>query len=126
VTPKFTYVGIRVKDMGESIAFYTELFGMKLQGRSRIEATGGEVATLTSEDGGFPLELNYYPKGSRFDQEYHVGEGLDHLSFQVEDLEAFLKKSKERGHKVPEDIRAKTSRWAYVEDPNGIWVEVFQ
>jgi lactoylglutathione lyase len=126
VKPKFTYVGIRVKDLDESIAFYTKMFGMKLQGRSKIEATRGEVATLTGGKDGFPLELNYYEKGSPYFKRYTVGEGLDHLSFQVEDLDKTLKKARSEGHRVPKEMRTKTARWAYVEDPNGIWIEVFQ
>ncbi len=72
--PKFTYTGIRVKDLDESIAFYSGMFGMKLQGRDKIAATKGEAASLTSEEGGFP-ELNYYAKGSPFAKRYVVGEG---------------------------------------------------
>jgi lactoylglutathione lyase len=126
VKPKFTYVGIRVKDLDESISFYTKLFGMKLSGRSKIDVTHGEVASLVSEEGGFPLELNYYEKKSLYDKRYTVGEGLDHLCFQVESLDETLGKAKKMGCRVIREIKTKTSRWAYVEDPNGIWVEVFQ
>ena len=126
MNPKFTYVGIRVKDMDESISFYSKLFGMKLAGKSRIDVTHGEVVTLVTEEGGFPLELNYYEKESPYDKRYTVGEGLDHLCFQVDSIDATLTKAREMGYRVPEEIRTMTSRWAYVEDPNGIWVEIFQ
>jgi len=52
----FTYTGIRVKDLEESVRFYTGLLGMKEIGRSKIDTTGGEVATLVSEEGGPQLE----------------------------------------------------------------------
>jgi lactoylglutathione lyase len=126
VNPKFTCIGIRVRDLDESISFYSKLFGMKLIGRSKIDVTHGEVASLVSEEGGFPLELNYYEKKSLYDKRYFVGEGLDHLCFQVESIDRTLAKAKEMGFRVPKEIRTKTSRWAYVEDPNGIWVEIFQ
>jgi lactoylglutathione lyase len=126
VNPKFTYVGIRVKDLDESIDFYTKLFGMKLAGRQKIDVSHGEIANLVSEEGGFPLELNWYEKKSLYDARYTVGEGLDHLCFQVGSIDATIAKAKKMGYRVPEDIKSKTSRWAYVEDPNGIWVEVFQ
>jgi catechol 2,3-dioxygenase-like lactoylglutathione lyase family enzyme len=126
VKPKFTYVGIRVKDMDESIGFYSKLFGMKVAGRSKLEVTHGEVATLVSEKKGFPLELNWYEKKSLYDKRYTVGEGLDHLCFQVESIDETLAKAKKMGFRSPKQIRTKTSRWAYVEDPSGIWVEVFQ
>src|SRR2546426_893350 len=87
---KFTYAGIRVKDLDASVGFYTKVLGMKDLGRSTIDAAKGVAANLASEDDGFVLELNYYEKGSRFATDYVVGEGLDHLAFQVENLDKAL------------------------------------
>jgi catechol 2,3-dioxygenase-like lactoylglutathione lyase family enzyme len=126
VKPKFTYVGIRVKDLDESISFYSKLFGMKLADRSKILATHGETATLVSEEGGFPLELNFYEKKSLYDKRYTVGEGLDHLGFRVESIDGTIAMAKKMGCRLPRDVKTKTSRWAYLEDPNGIWIEIFQ
>ena len=122
---KFRYVGIRVKDLGASIAFYTKVLGMNLRERDKIDATKGEAAFLATEDGGFVLELNYYEKGSRFATAYTAGEGLDHLAFQVEDLDNALAEAKKAGYPVVSSIKTVTSRWAYIEDPNGIWIESF-
>ncbi len=61
---KFTYTGIRVKDLDTSVAFYTKVLGMKDVGRSTVDATKGQTASLASEEGGFVLELNYYEKGA--------------------------------------------------------------
>jgi lactoylglutathione lyase len=122
---KFAYVGIRVKDLEASVAFYTKVLGMKDLGRSEVAGTGGKNANVASEDGGFNLELNFYPKGSRFASEYVVGEGLDHLAFQVEDVDKALAEAKKAGHPVVLDMKTPTSRWAYIADPNGIWIELF-
>ena len=122
---KFRYVGIRVKDLDASIAFYTKVLGMNLRERDKIDATKGEAAFLATEEGGFVLELNYYEKGSRFATAYTAGEGLDHLAFQVEDLDNALAEAKKAGYPVVSSIKTPTSRWAYIEDPNGIWIELF-
>src|SRR5437667_12814226 len=122
---KFTYTGIRVKDLDASVAFYTKVLGMKDLGRSTVDETKGRSASLATEEGGFVLELNYYEKGSRFATDYVVGEELDHLAFQVEDLDKALPEAKRAGHPVVLDMKTATSRWAYVEDPNGIWIELF-
>jgi lactoylglutathione lyase len=121
---KFLYVGIRVKDLDESLGFYTKLLGMKLTGRAKIDVTQGEVASVVSEDGGFALELNYYWEGSPYAAKYEVGEGLDHLCFQVEDFDEFLRLAKEMGYPVVKRIKTDSSSWAYIEDPNGIWLEI--
>ena len=49
---KFTYAGIRVKDLDASVAFYTKVLGMKDLGRSTIDATKGVAANLATEDDG--------------------------------------------------------------------------
>lgn len=125
VKAKFTYVGIRVIDLQQSVDFYTKLLGMKVKGRSKIEQTKGEAVSLESEDGGFSLELNYYEKGSPHYAEYVVGEGLDHLAFNVDDLSRALEEARSLGHQVVLEMKTDGSRWAYIEDPNRIWIELF-
>jgi lactoylglutathione lyase len=122
---KFTYVGIRVRNLEESIAFYTGLLGMKVKGRTEIESTKGEVVSLESGDGAFELELNYYKKDSPYYKEYTAGEALDHLAFGVKDLNAALEEARRSGYRIVSEVKSEQSRWAYVEDPNGIWIELF-
>lgn len=122
---KFEYVGIRVKDLSKSIDFYTRLLEMKVVNRSRIEKTKGEIVNLQSEDGNFLLELNYYDSDSPYNTEYTVGEGLDHLAFKVEDLDKALEEAKRFGHQVIQEVKTEKSRWVYIEDPNGIWIELY-
>jgi len=123
---KFTYVGIRVKNMKKSVEFYTKFLGMKDQGHSRIEVAKGDVAFLQTKDGEVGIELNHYDSDSPFNTKYVVGEGLDHLAFGVKDLDAALKQAKKLGYKFLKEVRTEKSRWAYVQDPNGIWVELFK
>ncbi len=122
---KLTYTGIRVKDMDDSIGFYTKVLGMKLMGRNKIEATNGEVASLLSEEGGPTLDLNHYEKDSKHYSEYTSGEQLDHLAFQVENLEEALEEAKIAGYPTVLDMKSETSRWAYIQDPNGVYIELF-
>lgn len=122
---KFTYVGIRVDDLQKSVDFYTKLLGMKVKGRGKLEQTKGETVGLESEEGGFVLELNYYERDSPYYAEYVVGEGLDHLAFKVDDLDKALEEARSSGYRTVLQMKADGGRWAYIEDPNGIWIELF-
>ena len=122
---KFTYVGIRVTNLQKSIDFYTKLLGMKVVGRGKNEQTRGEYVAMQSEKGGFILELNYYEKDSPFSTEYTAGEGLDHLAFKVDNLDKALEETRKAGYRVILEMKANESRWAFIEDPDGIWIEFF-
>jgi len=121
----FTYTGIRVKDMDESIAFYTRVLGMRLQFRMKLKKTDGEFALLRSPRGRQRLELNWYKPGTRFAKPYAAGEGLDHLAFRTPHLgEAIRELRKQEIPIVEGPIGDPGGAWAYVEDPNGIWIEL--
>jgi len=122
---KLMYVGIRVTDLERSIDFYTNILGMKVSGRSKIEQTKGETVGLQTEKDGFTLELNYYEKDSPYNTKYVVGEGLDHLAFKVDDLDKALEEAKKAGHRTILQMKADGGRWAYIEDPDGNWIELF-
>ncbi len=121
---KLRYVGIRVKELQKSIDFYTELLDMKIKSRTRVEQSKGETVNLATEDGGFILELNYYEKDSPY-AEYSVGEGLDHLAFKVDNLDEALEEARSSGYQMILEMNVKDGRWAYIQDPNGIWIELF-
>jgi lactoylglutathione lyase len=123
---KFTYVGIRVTNLEKSIDFYTKILGMKVLGRGKLEQTKGETVGLASEEGGFILELNYYEKSSPFNVKYLTGEALDHLAFKVDNLDKALEEAKSAGYRTILEMKTDGGRWAYIEDPDGIWIELFQ
>ena len=122
---RFMYVGIRVTNLQISIDFYTKLLGMKITGRGKIEQTKGETVGLESEKGGFNLELNYYEKDSQYNTKYIVGDGLDHLAFKVDNLDDALKEAEKAGYQTVLEMKSDGSRWVYIEDPDGIWIELF-
>jgi len=128
---RMTYTGIRVKDMEDSLRFYTEILGMQMvEALQSTPPTKGRVVTLQSPDSSQVLELNWYEAGSRFGPIYSNGEELDHLAFECEDLSDAVPELERRGVEVvvrPREIGAAIG-WneASVKDPNGIWIELLQ
>jgi len=118
---KFAYTGIAVKDMDQSIKFYTEALDMQLLDRHPIEETRGEVAALKSKDSPQLLELNWYP-----DSQYREGNELDHLAFEVDDVKTQIDRLTKMGTQVarPTEVRSKYVV-GFVKDPNGVWLELF-
>lgn len=71
------------------------------------------------------LELNWYPKGSRYATPFVPGEGLDHLGFRVSNLSAAARRLKAAGARPLDQIRWKGKVvLAYFEGPDGLWVEL--
>lgn len=120
------YTGIRVQDLDRALEFYTDVLGLKLLGRSKIPRTNGEVASVANEEGGHVIELNWYGAESDVADPYRSGEELDHLAFGVEDLEEALAYLAERGHPEVLRMQGEHSVWAYVRDPDGIFIELYE
>jgi len=126
---RFGYTGIRVRDLDESIRFYTEDLGMEIvEPEQPTPPTQGKVATLRSPGSSQLLELNWYAPGSRFGAPYVTGQELDHLAFECDDVDRVVRNLESKGVKVqvrPREI-GESLGWneAFVEDPNGIWIEL--
>ncbi len=125
---RFIYTGIRVRNMKESISFYTNVFQMEIADKlERTEPTKGLVVTLKSKDSQQLLELNYYEENSPFGGKYMNGEELDHLAFDVEDLLGAVEEFRRKGLEIVVEPYS-IGEWseAFVKDPNGIWIELLQ
>jgi catechol 2,3-dioxygenase-like lactoylglutathione lyase family enzyme len=117
--------------MEESLRFYTKVLGMIItEPLQKTPPTKGSVVTLRSQNSDQLLELNHYEEDSPFNSSYVNGEDLDHLAFEVQDLEATVRELKRQGVEVVVEPYAIGSEigWkeAYVKDPNGIWIEFLQ
>jgi catechol 2,3-dioxygenase-like lactoylglutathione lyase family enzyme len=115
--------------MDESLRFYTQWLGMEIVERRQVtEPTSGEVAGLRSPGSAQYLELNWYREGTRFGSPYTSGDELDHLAFEVDDVDAAVHELETRGVDVL--VRSREIgdsvgwREAFVRDPNGIWIEL--
>ena len=122
---RFLHTSITVKDLDESLKFYTEVLGLQFERRRPIPENKAEIAFVLDPESGARVELTYWEGKTTFDP----GEQLDHLAFEVKDLDGFLARARARGVKVakePYRLSGGTSRLAFVLDPNDVWIELIE
>lgn len=117
------YSGIQVRDLNRSLRFYRSL-GVKVRRRGTMPH-GGKWIQLIDRSSRQMLELNWYPKGSRFYETYKNGSELDHIGFIVDDAVKWFNLMVKRGAKpAAEPFGDESETLAYVKDPDGIWIEL--
>jgi catechol 2,3-dioxygenase-like lactoylglutathione lyase family enzyme len=117
------YSGIQVRDLRRSMKFYGFL-GLKMSHRGTMEH-GGKWVHLMDTSTKQRLELNWYPKGSKFYEKYRNGSELDHIGFKVDDAVKWFDLLVKRGAKpAAKPFGDELETLAYVEDPDGIWIEL--
>jgi lactoylglutathione lyase len=118
---------IRVGDLDKSIAFYTDVLGMKLlrrkdypDGRFTLAFVGyGDEVDHTVVE----LTHNWDTKS------YDIGSGFGHLAIAVPDAYKACDDVKKRGGKVTREagpMKHGTTVIAFVEDPDGYKIELVQ
>jgi hypothetical protein len=76
------------------------------------------------------IELNWYPRGSRFGGRYTAGDGIDHLDFTLgvasrASLERAYRSLLRAGGRPTGYEPSTTAGWmASVQDPDGIWITI--
>jgi catechol 2,3-dioxygenase-like lactoylglutathione lyase family enzyme len=117
------YSGIQVRDLRRSLKFYGFL-GLKMSHRGTMKH-GGKWVHLVDTSTKQRLELNWYPKGSKFYEKYRNGSELDHIGFKVDDAVKWFDLLVKRGAKpAAKPFGDELETLAYVEDPDGIWIEL--
>ena len=118
---------LRVGDLDRSIAFYTNLLGMKVLRRQEYPEGRFTLAFVgyTDEREGTVIELTH-----NWDtKSYDLGTGFGHLAIEVADAYAACEKIKAQGGKVTREagpMKHGTTVIAFVEDPDGYKIEFIQ
>jgi lactoylglutathione lyase len=120
------HTSIFVNDMAESIEFYTKKLGLTLLGGPNHYPGNADMA-FVGKDWNAYIELV-------FDLEehapYQLGNRVEHLAMDIDgDMHAFVEKLRADGVKIVSGPKKPPSgtRWiAFVEDPNGIPIELLE
>jgi lactoylglutathione lyase len=117
------HTSITVKNMDESIAFYSDVLGMTLASRREIKQNNAEIAFLETKGTNHRIELTWW----KDKKDYAEGDQLDHMAFGVNNLESTVESMRARGVEIAkEPYSLGSSRIAFIKDPNGIWLELIE
>ncbi len=124
--PRYLHTSIFVNDMDESIDFYTKKLGLRLLDGPHHYPGNADMA-FVGKDWSAYIELVYdleeHPP-------YQLGNRYEHLAIEVDDdLEAYVEGLKSKGVRVLKDpykSPSGTRAIAFIEDPNGIPVELLE
>lgn len=116
---------IRVSDLEKSLAFYTDVLGMKLLRQQDYPAGEFTLAFVGygEESDTAVLELTY----NWGDHQYDLGDGYGHIAIEVDDVYAAAEKIAEKGGKIlrePGPMNAGSTVIAFVADPDGYAIEL--
>ena len=98
---------------------------MKEVGRSTIQSADGTVVNLESEPGGHSIELNYYSPQSKFNTSTFLAKVWTTSRFRWMIWTKLWKKLQKAGYLPVLEMKGTTSRWVYIQDPNGMYIELF-
>jgi lactoylglutathione lyase len=116
---------LRVGDLERSLAFYTDVLGMRLLRRK--DYPGGRF-TLAFVGYGDERDHTVLELTHNWDtSSYEIGTGYGHIALGVDDIQAVCEGNRAKGGKVvrePGPMKNGTTVIAFVEDPDGYKVEL--
>jgi lactoylglutathione lyase len=118
---------IRVTDLERSVAFYTEVLGMRLLRRQEYPDGRFTLAFVGYQDqaSGALLELTY-----NWDiQKYTLGDAYGHIAIEVDDAYHACAEILRQGGNVVRSagpMKQGTTVIAFIEDPDGYKIELIQ
>ncbi len=118
---------LRVGNLDKSIAFYTDVLGMKLLRRNDYPGGKFTLAFVGYQDeaDGAVLELTY----NWGVESYDLGNAYGHIALEVEDAYKACELVRERGGKIISEagpMKHGTTVLAFIEDPDGYKIEFIQ
>ena len=94
---KVDHIGIAVKSLEEALKFYENVLGLKAAGTEVVEEQKVRVAFLPTGDSEIEL-LEATTEDSPIAKFIEKkGEGIQHIAYRVEDVEAAIAEMKEKG-----------------------------
>ncbi|MFH0725954.1 MAG: methylmalonyl-CoA epimerase [Pseudomonadota bacterium] len=126
---KIDHLGIAVKSIDQSRNFWTDILGLSLEGTETVEEQKVTTAFLPVGESEVELLESTSPDGPIARHLDKKGEGIQHVAFRVENIEAALAELKEKGVRLIDETPRKGAGGAKIaflhpKATNGILVEL--
>ncbi|MDO8691982.1 MAG: methylmalonyl-CoA epimerase [Dehalococcoidia bacterium] len=125
---KIDHVGMAVKNLDATLAFYRDVLGIEAQSVEDYAPDSIRTAFLKVGDAAFEIMEPTSPESPVAKFLEKRGEGMHHLSLEVDDLRAELKKLEAKGvaliDKVPRQGAHDTVAFVHPKSTGGILVEL--
>ena len=126
---RLDHIGIAVNDLEDSVKFYEEILGLKLQGIETVEEQKVKVAFLPLGDTEIELLEATSPDSPIAKFIDSKGQGVQHLAFRVDNIEKALEEMKQKGIRLIDEkprYGAGGARIAFLhpKSTNGVLVEL--
>ena len=120
---KLLHTRMRVSDMDQTIAFYTDVLGLEVLER-KTSPRGSHLAFLRVPNSDELIELCSFPPSGPV----RVQEDLVHLAFQVESLDDTIASLNKKGVRVTDGPTntSSGSRFIFIDAPDGYEVELIE
>jgi len=129
VVKKVDHIGIAVSNLEESIKFYQDILGLELHGTEVVEEQKVKVAFLPLGDTEVELLESTAPDGPIAKFIEAKGQGIQHIAYRVDDIEAALEEMKAKGVRLIDEkprYGAGGARIAFLhpKSTNGVLIEL--
>ena len=94
---KFNHVGIAVRNLDTAVEFFQEIYGAKLVWRKKFNEQKTESALISIGEAQLELSAGLEPKSVIDKFIDSRGEGIHHVGFQIEDMDAAVAEFARRG-----------------------------
>ena len=126
---KVDHIGIAVSNLEESVKFYEDVLGLKLHGTEVVEEQKVKVAFLPIGDTEVELLEATSPDSPIAKFIETKGQGVQHIAYRVDDIEAALEEMKAKGIRLIDEkprYGAGGARIAFLhpKSTNGVLIEL--
>ena len=94
---KIDHIGVAVKNIKESLHIFKDILGMEFSGEEVVQEQDVKVAFLPVGESEIELLESTSPEGNIAKYIEKKGEGIHHIAFEVEDLDAMLENLQKKG-----------------------------